>query len=165
MSLQLHSLAPNPGSHERSFRIGRGHGSGRGKTAGKGTKGQRSRSGGKGGLNLLGMRQMLLSFPKNRGFRSLTEKAITLPVERLEVFQDGTKIDMQALRQAGIVRRLDARVKIVAGTEIAKKLVLVNIPCTPGAKEQIEKAGGTVAMSKAKSKSKMTTKTKPSHKK
>ncbi len=150
MSLQLHSIAPNPGAHERSFRIGRGHGSGRGKTAGKGTKGQKSRSGGKGGLNLLGLRQMLLSFPKNRGFQSLTTKAITLPVERLDVFPDGTRVDMQALHQAGVIKRLDARVKIVAGTALSKKLVITNLLCTPGATVQIEKAGGSVAMSKAK---------------
>jgi large subunit ribosomal protein L15 len=148
MSLQLHNLVPNKGSHARSRRIGRGPGSGRGKTAGKGTKGQRSRSGGKGGLIMLGMKQMLLSFPKNRGFRSLTEKAATLPVSRLEVFQDGTKVDMFALRQAGIIKRIDARVKIVSGGEFTKKLVIVKLPVTPGAKEQIEKAGGSVTLPK-----------------
>ena len=148
--MQLHTIAPNPGSRERSFRIGRGPGSGRGKTAGKGTKGQRARSGGKGGLNLLGMRQMLLSFPKNRGFQALQDKSVTLPVERLEVFQDGTKVDLQALRQAGLIKRVDMRVKIVAGAEFTKKLVIVHIPCTPGAKAQIEKAGGSVMMAKAK---------------
>lgn len=150
MSLQLHSIAPNSGSHERSFRIGRGHGSGRGKTAGKGTKGQRARSGGKGGLNLLGLRQMLLSFPKNRGFQSLIAKAVTLPTDRLEVFQDGAKVDMQSLHQTGIIKRTDLRVKVVAGTALTKKLIIVNVPCTPGAKEQIEKAGGSVAQSKKK---------------
>lgn len=148
MSLQLHSIAPKPGSRERSFRIGRGHGSGRGKTAGKGTKGQRARSGGRGGLNLLGMRQMLLSFPKTRGFQSLTSKAITLPVDRLDVFQDGTKVDMSALRQAGLVKRADARIKLVGGKDLTKKLVITNLLCTPGAKAQIEKAGGSVAAAK-----------------
>ena len=148
MSLQLHNIAPNKGSHARSRRIGRGPGSGRGKTAGKGTKGQKARSGGKGGLNLLGMRQMLLSFPKNRGFRSLTEKAATIPVSRLEVFNDGAKIDMFTLRQAGLIKRIDARVKIVSGGEFTKKLVMVKLPLTPGAKEQIEKAGGSVIVPK-----------------
>lgn len=148
MSLQLHNIAPNEGSHARSRRIGRGPGSGRGKTAGKGTKGQKSRSGGSGGLIMLGMKQMLLSFPKSRGFRSLTAKAVTIPVSRLEVFNDGTKIDMFTLHQAGIIKRSDARVKLVSGGEFTKKLVIVKLPLTGGAKEQIEKAGGNVILPK-----------------
>jgi large subunit ribosomal protein L15 len=91
------------------------------------------------------MRQMLLSFPKNRGFQSLNAKAVTIPVERLEVFRDGTKVDMQTLREAGLVKRQDGRVKIVAGGELTKKLVITQLACTPGAQAQIEKAGGSVA--------------------
>ncbi len=146
MSLTLNTIAPNAGSHERSRRIGRGPGSGRGKTAGKGTKGQRSRSGGKKGLILKGMKQMLLSFPKNRGFRSLAGKAATIPLERLEVIADGTKVDMAFLREAGFVKRADARIKLVSGGTLTKKLVVVGLPITAGAKEQIEKAGGSVTI-------------------
>lgn len=145
MSLSLHTIAPNEGSHERSFRIGRGHGSGRGKTAGKGTKGQRARSGGKGGLILKGMKQMLLSFPKVRGFQSYTSKIVAIPVQRLDVFPDGTKIDVKALQEAGLLHRDERTAKIIGGTELTHKVNVVGLSVTASAKALIEKAGGSVA--------------------
>lgn len=146
MSLELHTLAPNPGSHERSFRIGRGHGSGRGKTAGKGTKGQKSRSGGKGGLKMKGMKQMLLSFPKNRGFKSFREKVTAIPVQRLDVFPDGTTVNLEALHAARMLHTAKMTVKIIGGTAITHKLHLVGLHITPSAKELVEKAGGSVKL-------------------
>ncbi len=145
MSLSLHTIAPNEGSHERSFRIGRGHGSGRGKTAGKGTKGQRARSGGKKGLILKGMKQMLLSFPKSRGFQSLKSKVIAIPVQRLEVFPDGATVDLKALQAAGMLHRDEQKAKIIGGTALTHKLSVVGLMVTASAKELIEKAGGSVS--------------------
>jgi large subunit ribosomal protein L15 len=145
MSLSLHTIAPNPGAHEHSFRIGRGHGSGRGKTAGKGTKGQRARSGGKKGLLLKGMRQMLLSFPKVRGFQSFRSKMVAIPVQRLDVFPDGTTVDLKTLQEAGMVHRDEQAVKIVGGTALTHKLTVVGLSVTGSAKELIEKAGGKVS--------------------
>ncbi len=152
MSLSLHTIAPNAGSHERSFRIGRGHGSGRGKTAGKGTKGQKSRSGGKGGLKMRGMKQMLLSFPKVRGFKSFTSKMISIPVQRLDVFPDGTSIDAKALHAAGLLHRDERTAKIIGGTAPTHKLTIVGLPMTSAAKELIEKAGGSVVAGERKKK-------------
>ncbi len=152
MSLSLHTIAPNAGSHERSFRIGRGHGSGRGKTAGKGTKGQKSRSGGKGGLKMHGMKQMLLSFPKVRGFKSFSAKLVSIPVQRLDVFPEGTKIDIKALHDAGILHSRELTVKIIGGTAPTRKLTLVGLRMTAAAKEQVEKAGGSVVAGERKKK-------------
>lgn len=152
MSLNLHTIAPNKGSRETSFRIGRGHGSGRGKTAGKGTKGQKSRSGGKGGLKMRGMKQMLLSFPKNRGFRSFTDKLTSIPVQRLDVFPEGTSIDVNALHAAGLLHRTERTAKIIGGTAPTRKLTLVGLRMTGAAKEQVEKAGGSVVAGDRKKK-------------
>ena len=146
MSLTLHTVAPNAGSHERSRRIGRGPGSGRGKTAGKGTKGQRSRSGGRAGLKLKGMKQMLLSFPKSRGFQSLKSKLVALPVQRLDVFADGTTVDLKALHAAGLLHRDERMAKIIGGTELTHKLNVVGLKVTASAQALIEKAGGSVSL-------------------
>lgn len=152
MSLSLHTIAPNAGSHERSFRIGRGHGSGRGKTAGKGTKGQKSRSGGKGGLIMKGMKQMLLSFPKVRGFKSFRSKLVSIPVQRLDVFPDGASVDLKALQQAGLLHRDEVSAKIIGGTAPTHKLTVVGLRMTAAAKELIEKAGGSVVAGERKGK-------------
>lgn len=145
--IELHSLAPNKGAHTRSFRLGRGAGSGRGKTAGKGTKGQKARSGGKKGLALKGMRHMLLSFPKIRGFRSLEAKAIALPVERLNVFADGAKVDLNALRGMRVIGLQDTKVKVIGNGELKKKLIVSGLVVTASAQKAIEQAGGSVAAS------------------
>lgn len=152
MSLSLHTLVPNTGSHERSFRIGRGHGSGRGKTAGKGTKGQKSRSGGKGGLKMHGMKQMLLSFPKNRGFKSFSSKIISIPVQRLDVFPDGSTVDAKALHASGLLHRTERTAKIIGGTLPTHKLTVAGLPMTASAKALIEKAGGSVVAGDRKKK-------------
>lgn len=152
MSLSLHTIAPNVGSHERSFRIGRGHGSGRGKTAGKGTKGQKSRSGGKGGLKMRGMKQMLLSFPKVRGFKSFASKLVSIPLQRLDVFPEGTSIDVKALHAAGLLHHREHTVKIIGGTAPTHKLTVVGLRMTAAAKVLIEQAGGSVVAGDRKKK-------------
>ena len=153
MSLMMHTLAANDGARERSFRVGRGNGSGRGKTAGRGTKGQRSRSGGRNKLRLKGLKQMLLAFPKNRGFQSRYDKACTITLAQLERLPDGTAVTMEALRRAGLVVRTDRSVKIVGGEGLTKKLVVRGVPVSAGAKAAIEKAGGSVVEKKAAKKS------------
>jgi len=150
MALSLHTLAPAEGRVTHAFRLGRGPGSGRGKTAGRGTKGQRSRSGGKNKLILKGMKQMLLSFPKNRGFRSLMDKVVALPVSRLEQFDNGTTIDRKALNQAHLTHTADHRVKFIAGDKLTKKVIVVGIAMTEGARKMIEAAGGSVRAKNAK---------------
>lgn len=145
MTLSLHTLKPAHGARTKTFRIGRGHGSGRGKTAGKGTKGQKSRTGGKKGLQLKGMKQMLLSFPKTRGFQSRIPKARAISFAQLESFPAGTSITIESLRGKGLMMRRDITAKIV-GTGPAKKAYKVSgIAVSAPAKAAIEAAGGTVS--------------------
>ena len=146
MTLSLHAIAAKPGSRTPAFRIGRGAGSGRGKTAGKGTKGQRSRTGGRSALKLKGMKQMLLSFPKNRGFQSRFDKDVTIQVSRLSILPDNTRITLAVLKEAGLVNRADRSVKILSGGTLSKKLILASdVKVSKGAKAEIERAGGQMA--------------------
>ena len=144
MSLTLNSLKPKHGSRKASFRIGRGEGSGLGKTSGRGSKGQKARSGGRHGLKRLGMRHMLLSFPKVRGFRSRYDKAETISLKRLEVFETGANVTMKELRKKGLVTRAAKAVKIVGNEAISKKLKVSGVATSASAKAAIEAAGGSV---------------------
>ena len=155
MALTLHSIAPQRGSRPKKFRVGRGLGSGRGKTAGRGTKGQRSRTGGRKRLRLKGMKQMLLGFPKIRGFQSLKGTVATIPTLRLDVFADGATITLAALKAQGLVPRSVPMAKIVGSGELKKKFVIDGLPASAAAKTAIEKAGGQF---KAIKKEKRTTK-------
>ena len=150
----MHTLAPSAGSRTESFRVGRGNGSGRGKTAGRGTKGQRSRSGGRNKLRLKGMKQMLLAFPKVRGFQSRYDKARTITLAQLERFSDGTLVTADLLRRADLVLRTDRSIKIVGSTGLTKKLTLRGLKVTAGAKTAIEQIGGSVLGRKPSTKTK-----------
>ena len=151
----MHTLAPAAGAREKSFRVGRGNGSGRGKTAGRGTKGQRSRSGGRSGLKLKGLKQMLLSFPKVRGFQSRYSKARVITLVQLETVPEGM-VTMNTLERAGLVIRTDRSVKIVGNTGLTKKLTIRDIKVSAGAKAAIEKLGGSVIAPKKVKKAKKT---------
>jgi large subunit ribosomal protein L15 len=145
MAISLHTLAAKPGSRQRVKRLGRGAGSGRGKTSGKGTKGQRSRTGGKSALKLKGMKQMLLSFPKNRGFQSRFSKDSAVRVGRLNVLEVTAPVTLEVLQAAGLVRRSERSAKIIAGGELTKSLTIAaGIFVSKGAKAEIERAGGKV---------------------
>lgn len=144
MTLTLHTLAPKHGARTKSFRIGRGHGSGRGKTAGKGTKGQKSRTGGGKKLKLKGLKQMLLSFPKNRGFQSHYQKSASVQLKRLETFKDGEIVNLALLRKKGMIKRTDLSAKIVGSGPFTKKLVIEKIGASASAKASIEAAGGSI---------------------
>jgi len=148
MSLALNTLTPRPHSRTKKFRIGRGLGSGRGKTAGRGTKGQRSRTGGRKGLGLKGLKQMLLGFPKSRGFKSRREKPVTIPLERLaKHFPDGALIQIKNLKEAELMPRRSNTAKIVGSGSVEKKFTIQDIHVTAAAKVAIEKAGGKVTRS------------------
>ena len=142
MSLELHTLAPAKGARTSAFRIGRGEGSGRGKTAGKGTKGQRARTGGRNKLKLKGMKQMLLSFPKLRGFKSRYVKPETVSLERLsKAFPQGAKIDLKTLKHKHLVSNTALAAKVV-GNEAKAVFTLDGVAASEAAKAAIEKAGG-----------------------
>jgi len=152
MSLSLNTLAPAKGARSKSFRVGRGNASGRGTTAGKGTKGQRARTGGRNRLKLKGLKQMLLSFPKLRGFQSRYEKPVTLPIERVEkAFNVGEKIDVRALKAKNLMSKSALLAKVV-GTNATKALTFVNVLSSSTAKTAVEKAGGSFKMEKVSDK-------------
>lgn len=142
--MKLHELSPAPGSTKERKRIGRGAGSGQGKTAGKGHKGQKARAG-------RGMRpgfeggQMPLQrrLPK-RGFNNIFRKEIVaLNVKDLEKkFDNGAVVDTEALRAAGLVKNSFDGVKILGNGELTKKLTVKANAFSGSAKQKIEAAGG-----------------------
>ncbi len=143
MSLTLHTIKPAAGSRTKTFRIGRGNASGRGTTAGRGTKGQRARTGGRKNLKLKGIKQMLLSFPKLRGFQSRYEKSAVVSLEVLaKNFQAGDKINLAALKEKHLISKSADSAKIVGTISLDKALVLDHVLATASAKAAIEKAGG-----------------------
>ena len=141
--MKLHELSPAPGATKETKRIGRGHGSGQGKTAGKGHKGQKARSGGgvrpgfEGGQTALARR-----IPK-RGFNNIfgIEYAV-VNVSDLERFTDGTVVDTELLKASGLVKKELDGVKILGNGELTKNLTVKAAKFSAAAKEKIEKAGG-----------------------
>ena len=145
--MQINDLFPAPGSRKPRKRVGRGNGSGHGSTAGRGDKGQLSRSGGgkgpgfEGGQNPLAMRLPKLPGFKNR-FR--TEFAI-VNVSRLEErFEAGATIDIDALFDAGLIKSKQAPVKVLGDGELTKKFTVKVDKISGSARAKIEAAGGTV---------------------
>lgn len=154
MALTLNTLKPAKGSKVKRFRIGRGEGSGSGKTSGKGTKGQRARSGGRNKLKMKGIRAMLLSFPKMRGFQSRYLKASTVQLEKVaKAFGTDEKITLRLLKAKGLATKSATRAKLVGGN-VDKALHFVNVMASETAKAAVEKAGGSFVLPKKKSGSK-----------
>ncbi|MCC6563468.1 50S ribosomal protein L15 [Patescibacteria group bacterium] len=145
MSLTLNSIKPAHGSRVKGFRIGRGAGSGRGKTAGKGTKGQKARTGGGKKLQLKGLKQMLLGFPKTRGFKSRVPKARAISLASLETLPAGSTISVETLRAKGLMMRRDVSAKIVGSGKLSKALKVSGVQVSATAKAAIEAAGGSVS--------------------
>ena len=140
--MKLHELSPVPGSNKDVFRKGRGHGSGNGKTAGKGHKGQKARSGAKPSGFEGGQMPLARRVPK-RGFVNIfATHYATVNVSDLEKFEDGAVVDAQALLDAGILKKTLDGVKVLGNGEITKKLTVNCAAFSASAKEKIEKAGG-----------------------
>jgi len=145
MSLKLHTVKSKTGARRTSKRVGRGLGS-KGTYSGRGVKGQRARSGGRAGLQLKGIRRIMLAQKKLRGFKSPHEKPATITLADLShAFQDGAKVTPDILIAKGIVKTSRAGVKILGTGSIAIKLTVTGCRATAGAKAKIEKAGGSVA--------------------
>ncbi len=144
--LKLHSLKPAKGAKTSTRRLGRGPGSGRGKTAGKGTKGQKARTGGRNKLRLMGMKMIIRRIPKLRGFKSHHGKAEVITLRDLQnAFPQGGIVTRAELAKRGLLTGVKAEAKVVGGGELARKLTLKGLKVSAGAKAAIEKAGGTVA--------------------
>lgn len=142
--MKLHELSPVEGSKRRSKRIGRGHGSGWGKTAGKGHKGQKARSGGSIRPGFEGGQMPLQRRVPKRGFNNIFAKnvvAINLSVLNRK-FNDGDTVDVEALKAAGVVKNGFDAVKILGNGKIEKKLTVKLSAFSESAKAAIEAAGG-----------------------
>ena len=142
--MKLHELSPAPGSATQGFRKGRGPGSGNGKTAGKGHKGQNARSGGGVRPGFEGGQLPLYRKLPKRGFSNYKFKTTyaTINVEDLNRFEDGAVVDLDALMAARLVRKELDGVKILGNGEITKKLTVKATVFSASAKEKIEAAGG-----------------------
>lgn len=142
--MNLSNLQPAEGSkHSDSFRKGRGHGSGNGKTAGKGHKGQKARSGATRPGFEGGQMPLYRRIPK-RGFTNRNTKTIVgINVGSLERFEDGAVVTIESLMEIGIVKNPQDGVKILGNGELTKKLTVKVNAFSEGAKSKIESVGGT----------------------
>ena len=143
--MDLSNLSPAEGSRKSdNFRRGRGHASGNGKTAGKGHKGQKARSGATRPGFEGGQMPLYSRLPK-RGFTDRNSKVITaINVSALNRFEDGTEVTPELLLQSGAVSKIVDGVKILGEGELTKKLTVRVHAVSEGAKNKIESAGGTV---------------------
>lgn len=143
--MQLNTIKPGSGAKHAKRRVGRGIGSGLGKTAGRGHKGQKSRAGGFHKVGFEGGQMPLQRRLPKRGFKSTTAKynaQITLAaLQKLAV----DEVDLLTLKQAGLVSELAKAVKVIKSGELTKKVTLKGIGATAGAKTAIEAAGGSLA--------------------
>jgi large subunit ribosomal protein L15 len=141
--MELNTLKPAAGSKKARRRVGRGIGSGLGKTAGRGHKGQKSRAGGFHKVGFEGGQMPLQRRLPKRGFKSAQLKyngEVTLAqLQKL----DAEEVDLLALKAAGLVRQIVTQVKVIKSGEISRKVVLKGLAATAGAKAAIEAAGGS----------------------
>ena len=143
--MELNTIKPGAGSKQAKRRVGRGIGSGLGKTAGRGHKGQKSRAGGYHKVGFEGGQMPLQRRLPKRGFKSAQLKyngEVTLSdLQRLAT----DEVDLLTLKAAGLVRDLVKHVKVIKAGELSRKVSLKGIGATAGAKAAIEAAGGSVA--------------------
>ncbi len=141
--MKIHELSPAAGSVKDVKRVGRGHGSGLGKTSGKGHKGQWARSGGGVRPGFEGGQMPLARRIPKRGFNNIfAEKMTVINVSDLAKFKEGTVVDTDMLKAAGIIKKADNGVKILGKGELNVKLTVQAGAFSESAKEKIEKAGG-----------------------
>ncbi len=143
--MDLSNLQPALGSHRNRKRIGRGHGSGTGKTSGKGHKGQKARTGGSVKPGFEGGQMPLQRRLPKRGFNPLTRKEYALVNLRdLDLFEAGSVVDVEALGKAGLIGQLKDGVKILGDGELTKSLTIKAHKFSKSAQEKITAAGGNI---------------------
>ena len=141
--MKLNELSPAVGSTKEAYRKGRGAGSGNGKTAGRGHKGQKARSGGGTRIGFEGGQMPLARRIPKRGFNNIFAKPLTsVNVAALDKFEDGAVVDAQALLDAGIISKCKYGVKFLGNGEVSKKLTVKAAAFSETAKQKIEAAGG-----------------------
>ncbi|MCM2535509.1 50S ribosomal protein L15 [Neobacillus pocheonensis] len=142
--MKLHELKPAEGSRKERKRLGRGIGSGQGKTAGKGHKGQNARSGGGVRLGFEGGQTPLFRRLPKRGFTNVSRKEFAVVnLDALNRFEEGTEVTPELLIETGVVSNEKAGIKILAKGNVEKKLTVKAHKFSSAAKEAIEAAGGT----------------------
>ncbi|MBT2658690.1 50S ribosomal protein L15 [Bacillus sp. ISL-18] len=142
--MKLHELKPAEGSRQERKRLGRGIGSGQGKTAGKGHKGQNARSGGGVRLGFEGGQTPLFRRLPKRGFTNINRKEYAVVnLDALNRFEEGTEVTPELLIETGVVSNEKAGIKILAKGNVEKKLTVKAHKFSSAAKEAIEAAGGT----------------------
>ncbi|NJN39605.1 MAG: 50S ribosomal protein L15 [Gammaproteobacteria bacterium] len=142
--MRLNTLKPAPGSKKPRLRVGRGIGSGMGKTAGRGHKGQKARSGGYHKVGFEGGQMPLQRRLPKRGFTSLTRDAVAeVRLSDLQRMKADT-IDLATLKAEGMVPRRAAGAKVILSGELSRKVALSGVGVTKGARSAIEAAGGSV---------------------
>ena len=141
--MKLHDLKPAVGATTAAKRLGRGIGSGLGKTSGKGHKGAKARSGGGKGPGFEGGQIPLMRRIHKRGFTNkFRTEYVAINVDRLEIFEDGQVVTPVELIEMGIIKKIEDGVKIMGNGDITKKLTVKANKFTATAKEKIEAAGG-----------------------
>ncbi|WP_040203263.1 50S ribosomal protein L15 [Neobacillus jeddahensis] len=142
--MKLHELKPAEGSRQERKRLGRGIGSGQGKTAGKGHKGQNARSGGGVRIGFEGGQTPLYRRLPKRGFTNVSRKEYAIVnLDALNRFEEGTEVTPELLIESGVVSNERAGIKILAKGNVEKKLTVKAHKFSSAAKEAIEAAGGT----------------------
>ena len=142
--MKLHTLKPNEGSIKDRKRVGRGQGSGTGKTSGRGEKGQNARSGGGVRVGFEGGQTPLFRRLPKRGFSNALFKKeyAIINLDELNKFEDGAEVSLEVLREMGIVKKSKDGLKVLGNGTLEKKLTVKANKFSASAKEQIEKLGG-----------------------
>ena len=146
--MELNNLTNTPGARHRRKRVGRGCGSGMGKTSTRGHKGQAARKGHKQKLGFEGGQMPLVRRIPKRGFNNAAFNAKALGVNLADLekkFESGAEVTVETLAKAGFSDNKRPKVKILGTGVLTKKLTVKGVPCSASAKEKIEAAGGTVA--------------------
>jgi large subunit ribosomal protein L15 len=144
--LSLSNLSPAKGSRKPKKRLGRGPGTGHGKTSGRGHKGFKARSGSGIKPGFEGGQMPLQRRLPKRGFNNIFQKSFAIiNVKDLEKFDDGSSVDREALLQAGLIKSQDKHVKILGDGTLSKKLTVSVDKLSEGARKKIEDAGGSIS--------------------
>ena len=143
--MKLHTLQPVAGSRKERNRVGRGQGTGNGKTAGRGQKGQKARSGGGVRLGFEGGQNPLFRRLPKRGFTNINRKEYAVVnLDVLNRFEDGAEVTPVALVEAGIVKDAKAGIKVLGNGTLSKKLTVKAAKFSKAAEEAIVAAGGSI---------------------
>ncbi len=141
--MKLYELAPSAGSTKDAKRVGRGHGSGAGKTSGRGHKGQNARSGGGVRLGFEGGQMPIYRRLPKRGFTNIfATNYAEVKVSDFNIFEDGAVVDAKALKEAGVIKKACDGIKVLGNGTLEKKITIQAKKFTASAKEKIEAAGG-----------------------